>query len=106
MSRHNYAAIVTCLGQYHLEEVCLQSDKPILRTNNQWLSLTDQLNLGVRVVEVDTHWFEGGLRAAHCGGLHSKPLNQFISFLNSLSKLTGNRIRWDTETVGCATCLF
>lgn len=84
----------------------MQSDKPILRTNNQWLSLTDQLNLGVRVVEVDTHWFEGGLRAAHCGGLHSKPLNQFISFLNSLSKLTGNRIRWDTETVGCATCLF
>jgi hypothetical protein len=27
-----------------------------LRTNNQWLSLTDQLNLGVRVVEIDTHW--------------------------------------------------
>ena len=27
-----------------------------LRTSNQWLSLTDQLNLGVRLVELDTHW--------------------------------------------------
>lgn len=27
-----------------------------LRTNDQWLSLTDQLNLGVRSVELDTHW--------------------------------------------------
>jgi len=42
----------------------------ILRTNDQWLSLTDQLNLGVRVVEVDTHWvgvrnFGWGGRSAH-----------------------------------------
>lgn len=80
----------------------LQGTTPVLRTNNQWLSVTDQLNLGVRVVEVDTHWFEGALRAAHCGGLHSKPLNELISILNSLSKLMGNRIRWDTETIGCA----
>lgn len=29
-----------------------------LRTNDQWLSLTDQLNLGVRLVEIDTHWVE------------------------------------------------
>ncbi len=28
----------------------------LLRTNNQYLSLTDQLNLGVRSVELDTHW--------------------------------------------------
>lgn len=27
-----------------------------LRTNDQWLSVTDQLNLGVRSVELDTHW--------------------------------------------------
>ncbi len=27
-----------------------------LHTNNQLLSLTDQLNLGVRSLEIDTHW--------------------------------------------------
>ena len=27
-----------------------------LRTNDQWLSLTDQMRLGVRAVELDTHW--------------------------------------------------
>lgn len=31
------------------------SDAP-LQTNNQMLSLTDQLNLGVRSLELDTHW--------------------------------------------------
>lgn len=29
-----------------------------LRTNDHWLSLTDQMNLGVRAVELDTHWVE------------------------------------------------
>lgn len=29
-----------------------------LQTNDQVLSLTDQLNLGVRMIELDTHWFE------------------------------------------------
>lgn len=28
----------------------------ILRTNNQYLSITDQMNLGVRALELDTHW--------------------------------------------------
>ena len=32
-----------------------------LRTNDQWLSLTDQLEMGVRSVELDTHWI--GVRA-------------------------------------------
>eukprot|EP00892_Ulva_mutabilis_P001819 jgi/Ulvmu1/11638/UM008_0042.1 len=91
--------------QSFLEYLPNLGTKPLLRTNNQWLSVTDQLNLGVRVVEVDTHWFEGGLRAAHCGGLHAKALNQFIGLLNSISKLTGNRIRWDTETIGCSPSL-
>lgn len=31
-----------------------------LHTNNQLLSLTDQLNLGVRSLEIDTHWVGGG----------------------------------------------
>lgn len=34
-----------------------------LHTNNQLLSLTDQLNLGVRSLEIDTHWVSSGGRA-------------------------------------------
>ena len=73
----------------------------LLRTNNQWLSLTDQLNLGVRVVEIDTHWVGGVLRVAHCGGLHVGPLNTLVRALNTVAKLLGHHIRWDTETLGC-----
>lgn len=73
----------------------------VLRTNNQWLSLTDQLNLGVRVVEIDTHWVGGVLRVAHCGGLHVQALNTFVKALNTVAKILGHHIRWDTETMGC-----
>jgi hypothetical protein len=73
----------------------------VLRTNNQWLSLTDQLNLGVRVVEIDTHWVGGVLRVAHCGGLHVEALNTLVKALNTVAKLLGHHIRWDTETMGC-----
>jgi hypothetical protein len=73
----------------------------VLRTNNQWLSLTDQLNLGVRVVEIDTHWVGGVLRVAHCGGLHVEALNTLVKALNTVAKILGHHIRWDTETMGC-----
>jgi hypothetical protein len=73
----------------------------VLRTNNQWLSLTDQLNLGVRVIEIDTHWVGGVLRVAHCGGLHVEALNTLVKALNTVAKLLGHHIRWDTETMGC-----
>ncbi len=33
------------------------TDPGTLRTNDQWFSLTDQMQLGVRVLELDTHWF-------------------------------------------------
>lgn len=72
-----------------------------LRTNDQYLSLTDQLNIGVRMVEIDTHWVEGFLRVAHCGGLHVDPLNKLVEALNLVAKILGYDIRWDTETVGC-----
>lgn len=35
-----------------------------LHTNNQLLSLTDQLNLGVRALELDTHWVGAAAAAA------------------------------------------
>jgi hypothetical protein len=73
----------------------------LLRTNDQYFSLTDQLNMGVRMVEIDTHWVEGFLRVAHCGGLHVDALNKLVEALNLVAKILGYDIRWDTETVGC-----
>jgi hypothetical protein len=37
-----------------------------MRTSNQFLSLTDQLDLGVRYLELDVHYFASSLRSAHC----------------------------------------
>ncbi|KAL4424092.1 hypothetical protein ABPG75_001393 [Micractinium tetrahymenae] len=76
-----------------------------LHTNNQLLSLTDQLNLGVRSLEIDTHWVGGILRIAHCGGLHMPQLNKLIEAINFIAKLLHRRIRWDTETLGCVPSL-
>jgi hypothetical protein len=75
-----------------------------LRTNDQWLSLTDQMNLGVRVIELDTHYFEGELRIAHCGGLHST-LDTLVNAVNVVAKLLHHDIRWDSETIGCEPSL-
>lgn len=77
----------------------------VLRTNNQWYSLTDQLNMGARVLELDTHWFSGDLRIGHCGGLHVPTLNRLVEALNLLAKLFQHEIRWDTETFGCSPSL-
>lgn len=54
-----------------------------LHTNNQLLSLTDQLNLGVRSVELDTHWVSGcggtAAAAAACGAPPPRPVPKFGS---------------------------
>lgn len=44
----------------------------LLRTSNQYLSLTDQLRMGVRLLELDVHFVLGELRIAHCGGVDLK----------------------------------
>lgn len=85
----------------YIKWVVPDAHKRVLRTNNQWLSITDQLNLGVRVVEIDTHWVGDVLRIAHCGGLHVEALNVLVRALNTVAKLLGHDIRWDTETMGC-----
>ena len=72
-----------------------------IRTNDQYFSLTDQLNMGVRMVELDTHYVLGSLRIAHCGGLHVDGLNKLVEALNYVARTLGYDVRWDTETVGC-----
>jgi len=78
-----------------------------LETNNQWLSLTDQLALGVRVVELDVHLVLGKLRVAHCGGFHSAQLDRLVALLNRVARMLGHNstIHWDAETLGCSPSL-
>ena len=76
-----------------------------LRTNNQFLSLTDQLNLGVRAVELDVHWAAGALRIAHCGGFQSRALDGLVASLNAAAALLRRPFRWDAATVGCSPSL-
>ena len=82
----------------------VQPDAP-LRTNDQIFSLTDQLNLGVRAVELDVHFVAGKLRIAHCGGFHAPPLDRFVAALNAVARLLRRPFKWDVETVGCSPSL-
>eukprot|EP01026_Neomeris_dumetosa_P039188 TRINITY_DN320_c0_g1_i5.p1 TRINITY_DN320_c0_g1~~TRINITY_DN320_c0_g1_i5.p1 ORF type:complete len:478 (-),score=57.15 TRINITY_DN320_c0_g1_i5:483-1841(-) len=77
----------------------------VFRTDNQWLSLTDQMNLGVRFIEVDVHWVEGALRVAHCGGFHVPLFDNMIHLVNIIAKALGHPMHWDTETLGCKPSL-
>ncbi|RHY28535.1 hypothetical protein DYB32_005898 [Aphanomyces invadans] len=68
-------------------------------------SLTDQLRLGARLVELDVHWVDDDLRIAHCGGFESPMLDELISWFNKIAKRLGIEIQWDSETVGCMPSL-
>ncbi|CAI5743839.1 unnamed protein product [Peronospora destructor] len=76
-----------------------------VHTNDQLFSLTDQLNMGVRFIELDIHWFDGDLRIAHCGGFKSKVLDKMIEVFNDIAKILGTDIEWDSETIGCKPSL-
>ncbi|GMF45045.1 unnamed protein product [Phytophthora lilii] len=76
-----------------------------VHTNDQLFSLTDQLHMGVRFIELDVHWFDGDLRIAHCGGFKSKLLDGMIEVFNEIAKMLGTGIEWDSETIGCKPSL-
>ena len=85
----------------YVEWIAPEATSRTIRTNDQYFSLTDQLNMGVRMVEIDTHYVLGSLRVAHCGGLHVDALDKLVEALNYVAKTLGYDVRWDTETVGC-----
>jgi hypothetical protein len=76
-----------------------------VHTNDQLFSIVDQLNMGVRFIELDVHWFNNDLRIAHCGGFHSNLLDELIDALNKIAKLLGTGIEWDSSTIGCKPSL-
>jgi len=76
-----------------------------VQTNDQYFSLTDQLNMGVRQLELDVHWVYGDLRISNCGGFKLRFIDLIVRFLNKLAKQVGWSIRWDTSTIGCVPSL-
>ncbi len=58
------------------------------RTNDQF-SLTDQLELGARLLELDTHWVLGELRLAHCGGVRIPMVDEVVKMLDWVASKFG-----------------
>jgi hypothetical protein len=72
--------------------------REFVHISNHWVTVTDQLNLGARHLELDIHYFLGSIRICHAGGVHLKSLNRIVE---RLSKLLNTTIHWDSETLGC-----
>jgi hypothetical protein len=81
----------------------LLDERPsLVRTNNQLFSLTDQLNLGARMLEVDVHWVAKSLRAAHCGGFQSRVLTGLVQAIKMVAHKMDYDVDWDVATIGCS----
>ncbi|TMW64363.1 hypothetical protein Poli38472_012985 [Pythium oligandrum] len=71
-----------------------------MKTNNHVLSLTDQLNIGVRFLEIDVHYFLGELRTAHCGNLGSNSIEALYGAFKEQLVDYGD-IVWTPNLLGC-----
>ncbi|KAG7382259.1 hypothetical protein PHYPSEUDO_005101 [Phytophthora pseudosyringae] len=82
-----------------------------MRTSNQFLSLTDQLDLGVRFLELDVHYFASSLRSAHCSELGIAFVDDaaatLVSSLESVLDASGedSTVQWGSDLVGCLPSL-
>jgi len=69
------------------------------------LSITDQLNLGMRVIEIDIHYFAESLRVAHCSELNVPLLKSMATSIKSLIELHASPVIWDSSLFGCLPSL-
>ncbi|EGZ11273.1 hypothetical protein PHYSODRAFT_518272 [Phytophthora sojae] len=82
-----------------------------MRTSNQYLSVTDQLDLGVRFLELDVHYFASSLRSAHCSEFGIAFVDDaaaaLVSALGSVLDASGedSTVQWGSELVGCLPSL-
>ncbi|OWZ24207.1 hypothetical protein PHMEG_000780 [Phytophthora megakarya] len=82
-----------------------------MRTSNQYLSLTDQLNLGARFLELDVHYFASALRDAHCSNLGVSLIDalsqSMVTSLKSVLEVSGedSTVEWNSDLVGCMPSL-
>ncbi len=98
---HN-SAISLADGYGVLDGVLTRYAGSLVRTNNQWLSLTDQLQMGVRFLELDVHYILGELRIAHCGSVSLPWLDEILKLLDEgAEKLGLPPVPWASVDVGC-----
>ncbi|TMW64331.1 hypothetical protein Poli38472_012953 [Pythium oligandrum] len=71
-----------------------------MKTNNHELSVVDQLNLGVRWLEMDIHYFLDDLRTAHCGGFGSNSVQVLFDVIKQQLSQYGT-ILWSPDLLGC-----
>ncbi|GMF48945.1 unnamed protein product [Phytophthora fragariaefolia] len=82
-----------------------------MRTSNQFLSLTDQLDLGVRFLELDVHYFSSSFRNAHCSEFGitfvDDAVAALLSALESVLDASGedSTVQWESALVGCLPSL-
>jgi hypothetical protein len=102
-SSHN-SAIAKAYGYGLWEDAATQLINKYTHLNtivyiaNQQFTLTDQMNMGIRALELDTHWFDDQVSICHAGGLHLPWLDDFVVLLGKVFNTT---LDWDSETVGC-----
>eukprot|EP00013_Stygamoeba_regulata_P005517 CAMPEP_0177637080 /NCGR_PEP_ID=MMETSP0447-20121125/4782_1 /TAXON_ID=0 /ORGANISM="Stygamoeba regulata, Strain BSH-02190019" /LENGTH=612 /DNA_ID=CAMNT_0019138987 /DNA_START=139 /DNA_END=1974 /DNA_ORIENTATION=+ len=65
---------------------------------NQEFSLTDQLRMGVRSLELDLHWFNGKIRMCHSHGPSSKIVTDIVHLVGLILH---RDIDWDLRNIGC-----
>mmetsp|Transcript_9479 Transcript_9479/g.13059 ORF Transcript_9479/g.13059 Transcript_9479/m.13059 type:complete len:539 (+) Transcript_9479:64-1680(+) len=99
---HNTA--IAKSDRYGLEEDYLTSilnlvdPLSVVYIANQQFSIIDQLNMGIRFLEIDIHWYKNDIRICHAGGIHLEKLDQLI---DDICKAFGIEFDWDSETIGC-----
>ncbi|RLN79824.1 hypothetical protein BBJ28_00013961 [Nothophytophthora sp. Chile5] len=71
-----------------------------LKTNNQMLSMTDQLGIGMRWLEIDTHFFLDDFHTGHCGTLGSDSIQSFFDAFDTQLAKYGTNL-WGPELLGC-----
>lgn len=85
-----------------------------MRTNNQFLTVTDQLNIGARFIELDVHYFAGTLRSGHCSKISSSILTDLAGALESevktlvdgsSSSSSNSSVEWNSALMGCLPSL-
>lgn len=69
---------------------------------NQFLSVTDQLNLGARFIEMDVHYFGSNFYSAHCSQIGIALLDDASSSLVAeLQTILGASVEWQSSLIGC-----
>jgi hypothetical protein len=65
---------------------------------NQWITVTDQLELGIRGIELDIHYVNGLIRICHAGGTKVQFIDDLVERIGRFFNTT---IRWNSRTLGC-----